>query len=194
MKAVKTVAALSTEAFEERLNDSIYELEEAGMPVLGVQTSHGLLVKLGTILFEDNLSEEQHAYRHQVKHGALASWLRLIGALILLGAAMWLLPSVLHRQELTVEAVTLLTVVAAGIVLLELLNALLGFSIRSLAWFMLGTVVCDRLISRFFFTQLPAWAALFLSAAFVSIVAIGGSPLYRKAEALLQRAAVNHRR
>lgn len=194
MKAVKTVAALSTEAFEKRLNDAMYALEQAGMPVLGVQTSHGLLIKQGTILFEDNLSQEQRDYHYQVEHGQLAIWGRVISDLILFSLALWMAQGVLHSHQVELRTLWMLGLTAAGIALLELLNALLGFSIKGLAGFIMTTVLVDRVLTRLLFTTLPVGLTVLLAAAFVAIFAVGGSPLYRRLRAWGQRVFVNHRR
>ncbi|WP_203633253.1 hypothetical protein [Lacticaseibacillus suibinensis] len=193
MKAVKTVVALSNEAFQRRLNDSILDLESAGMPVLGIQTNQGLWIKQGTILFEDNLSEEQRQLRYEMTHSKLAAWFNLVVDLLLLGAASWLLLKLWVNPQIQVAVLIIFGLLAAGVTLIELLNAALEFSMRGLGAFALAVVVADKLLAGYVLSTATAAWPLIIAVTSVSAVAIGGKPIFGKIQLWLQHVAVDRR-
>ena len=193
MKAVKTIAALSNEAFQQCLNDSILDLERAGMPVVGIQTNQGVWIKQGTILFEDNLSEEQRELRYEMTHSKLATWFNLVVDLLLLGATSWLALKLWVNPQIQVAVLIIFGLLAAGMTLIELLNAALGLSMRGLGAFTLAVVGAYKLLAGYVLSTVPAAWSLVLAVTCVSAVAIGGKPIFGKIQLWLQHVAVDRR-
>ena len=191
MKAVKTVVALSNEAFQQRLNDSVLDLESARMPVLGIQANQGLWIKQGTIFFEDNLSEEQRQLRYEMTHSRLLTWFNLVVDLLLLSGAGWLLLKLWNRPQVQVAVLIVVGLLAAGITLLELPNAALGFSVRELGVFTLAIALVYKALAGYLLTNLSPVFALPLAILLVSVFAIGGKPAFSKLEIWLQHVAVD---
>lgn len=185
MKVTKTVTALSSQAFDRQLSDEIYQLEAAGLQINGIQVSNGL-IRTAVIIYDDQLTFEQRQEQFAWQNSVVMRVLRTLADLLLIGLAFWLVPAVVRDGGAPGGALTILVTAAACLALLELLNAMVGLSIRSLAIFGIVLAAVKYLLQTAILTKLSGQANLIVAAGLLLLAVALGRDVPKKIRQLWQ--------
>ena len=123
MKAIKTVTALSAGALNDRVSDALYELESAGMDVLGL-ASTGNLVHTVVITYDDNQSWDARVAAYNRRHNKIHKVIQLVCGLILLAVAIWIASAQIGRLQIRqpYRVIATIALLAAGMAFVDLVS------------------------------------------------------------------------
>lgn len=165
MKAVKTVTALSAGMLNDRVSDALYELESAGMDVLGL-ASTGNLVHTVVITYDDNQSWDARVAAYNRRHNKIHKVIQLVCGLILLAAAIWIASDQIRRLPIgqPYQVIATVAVLAAGMAFTDLISVMLKLSVTNLALYLIGSYVGSGLLQRIM-PELNGWLSLIIAIA-----------------------------
>lgn len=165
MKAIKTVTALSAGALNDRVSDVLYELESAGMDVLGL-ASTGNLVHTVVITYDDNQSWDARAGAYDRRHNKIHKVVQLVCGFILLVAAIWIASNQIGRLPVgqPYQVIATIALLAAGMAFVDLISVMLKLSVANLALYLMGSYVGGGLIQRIV-PVLNGWLSLIIAVA-----------------------------
>jgi hypothetical protein len=168
MKAVKTVTALSAGALNDRVSDALYELESAGMDVLGL-ASTGNLVHTVVITYDDNQSWDARVAAYDRRHNKIHKIAQLVCGFILLVAAIWIASNQIGRLPVgqPYEVIATIALLAAGLTFVDLVSVMLKLSVANLALYLIGSYVGGGLLRRIM-PELNGWLSLIIAVAIVT--------------------------
>ena len=173
MKAIKTVTALSAGTLSDRGSDTLYELESAGMDVLGL-VSAGNLVHTVVITYDDNQSCDARVAAYNRRHNKIHKVTQLVCVFILLVAAIWIASN--QMGELPVgqpyQVIATIALLAAGTAFVDLISVMLKLSVTNLALYLIGSYVGGGLLQRIM-PGLNGWLSLIIAVATVTMLVFG---------------------
>jgi hypothetical protein len=173
MKAIKTVTALSAGTLSDRVSDTLYELESAGMDVLGL-VSAGNLVHTVVITYDDNQSWDARVAAYNRRHNKIHKVTQLVCVFILLVAAIWIASN--QMGELPVgqpyQVIATIALLAAGAAFVDLISVMLKLSVTNLALYLIGSYVGGGLLQRIM-PGLNGWISLIIAAATATTLVFG---------------------
>ncbi|KRL45168.1 hypothetical protein [Lacticaseibacillus manihotivorans] len=168
MKAIKTVTALSAGTLNDRVSDALYELESAGMDVLGL-VSTGDLVHTVVITYDDNQSWDARVAAYDGRHNKIHKVIQLVCGFILLVAAIWIASNQIGRLPVVhpYPVIGTIALLAAGMVFVDLVSVMLKLSIVNLALYLIGSYVGGGLLQRVM-PGLNGWLSMIIAVATVT--------------------------
>lgn len=173
MKAIKTVTALSAGTLNDRVSDALYELESAGMDVLGL-VSAGNLVHTVVITYDDNQSWDARVAAYNRRHNKIHKVAQLVCGFTLLVAAIWIASN--QVGELPVgqpyQVVTTIALLAAGMVFVDLISVMLKLGVANLALYLIASYVGSGLLQRVM-PGLNGWLSLIIAVATATTLVFG---------------------
>lgn len=165
MKAIKTVTALSAGALNDRVSDALYELESAGMDVLGL-ASTGNLVHTVVITYDDNQSWDARVAAYDRRHNMTYKIIQLVCGFILLVAGIWIASNQMGRLPVgqPYQVIATIALLAAGMAFVDLVSVMFKLSVANLALYLIGSYVGGGLLQRIM-PWLNGWLSLIIAVA-----------------------------
>lgn len=173
MKAVRAVTALSAGVLSDRVSDALYELESAGMDVLGL-ASTGTFVHTVIITYDDNQPWDARVAAYERRHNKLSKAMQLVGGLVLLTAAIWIALSQVHRFSIVqpYQVIATIALLAAGSAFIDLVSVILRLSVTNLALYLITSYVGSGLLQRLL-PNLNRWLGLVVAVALTTTIVFG---------------------
>lgn len=173
MKAIKTVTALSAGILSNRVSDALYELESAGMDVLGL-VSTGNLVHTVVITYDDNQPWDARIAAYERRHNNSYKVAQLVCGFVLLIAAIWIASNQIGRLPVgqSYQVIATIALLAAGMAFIDLVSVMLKLSVANLALYLIGSYVGGGLLQRIM-PGLNGWLSLIIAVAAATTLLFG---------------------
>jgi hypothetical protein len=187
MKAIKTVTALSSGMLNDRVSDALYELESAGMDVLGL-ASTGNLVHTVVITYDDNQSWDARVAAYNRRHNKIHKVIQLVCGLILLAVAIWIASAQIGRLQIRqpYRVIATIALLAAGMAFVDLISVMLKLSVANLTLYLIGSYVGSGLLQRVM-PELNGWLSLIIVVATVTTLVFAIQEGLTDLQSLLRR-------
>lgn len=187
MKAIKTVTALSAGTLNDRVSDALYELESAGMDVLGL-ASTGNLVHTVVITYDDNQSWDARVAAYNRRHNKIHKVIQLVCGLILLAVAIWIASAQIGRLQIRqpYRVIATIALLAAGMAFVDLISVMLKLSVANLTLYLIGSYVGSGLLQRVM-PELNGWLSLIIVVATVTTLVFAIQEGLTDLQSLLRR-------
>ena len=173
MKAIKTVTALSASTLSDRVSDALYELEAAGMDVLGL-VSTGNLVHTVVITYDDNQTWDARAAAFERRHNKAHKIVQLVAGFIPLVLAIWIATNQIGRSPVgqPYQVIATIALLAAGMAFVDLISVMLKLSVANLALYLVSSYVGGGLLQRLM-PGLNGWLSLVIAVATATMLVFG---------------------
>ena len=173
MKAIKTVTSLSAGALNDRVSDALYELESAGMDVLGL-VSAGNLVHTVVITYDDNQSWDARVAAYNRRHNKIYKAAQLVCGFFLLVAAIWIASNQMGKLPVgqPYQVIATIALLAAGVAFVDLISVMLKLSVANLALYLIASYVGGGLLQRIM-PGLNGWLSLIIAVATATTLVFG---------------------
>jgi hypothetical protein len=187
MKAIKTVTALSAGALNDRVSDALYELESAGMDVLGL-ASTGNLVHTVIITYDDNQSWDARVAAYNRRHNKMHQVIQLVCGFILLSAAIGIASNQIGRLPVgqPYQVIATIAVLAAGMAFVDFTSVMLKLSVANLTLYLIGSYVGSGLLQRVM-PGLNGWLSLIIAVAIATTLVFSIQEGLANLQSLLRR-------
>ena len=191
MKAIKTVTALSAGALNDRVSDALYELESAGMDVLGL-VSAGNLVHTVVITYDDNQPWDARVAAYNRRHNKIYKVAQLVCGFFLLVAAIWIASNQMGKLPVgqPYHVIATIALLAAGMAFVDLISVALKLSVANLALYLIASYVGAGLLQRIM-PELNGWLSLIIAVATATTLVFGVQEGIADVQNVLRRIRLN---
>lgn len=193
MKAVKTVTALSADTLSDRVSDALYELESAGMDVVGLVVT-GSFVHTVVITYEDNQPWDARVAAYQRRHEKWRMVVQLIGGFILLALAIWIALAQVFQVTMLLpyQVAVTIALLAAGLAFVELVCVAFKLSIANLALYLIGGYIGGAFV-QWLVPEWHWWLCWIVSIAGTTTLLFGIQAGITRIRATIRHFTMNHK-